>query len=156
VTGYFNPFTHEVHVNQEIPIVTYPFTVLHELAHQMGVGFEDECNFIAFVKLKSHSNPTYQYAALYEAINYLMRPFYFINKELYQQYQKKLSPLIQQDIREEKLFWQERSGRLNAVSTYFYDHYLKHNNQPEGMARYSLMSRLVIAHELKDKQNGIK
>src|SRR5690606_14010320 len=50
VTGYFNPFTQEVQVNQQIPIASYPFTVVHELAHQMGIGFEDECNFIAFLK----------------------------------------------------------------------------------------------------------
>ncbi|MHC8949489.1 DUF3810 domain-containing protein [Sphingobacterium hungaricum] len=151
VTGYFNPFTQEVQVNQKIPLVSYPFTVVHELSHQMGIGFEDECNFIAFYKLRTHANLQYQYAAYYEAINYLLRTLYLTNPKLFAQYKQKLSPLILKDFEEERLFWENYRGWVNTISGAFYDGYLKHNNQPEGMARYSLMSRLVIANELKNE-----
>lgn len=152
VTGYFNPFTQEVQVNQEIPLVSYPFTVVHELSHQMGIGFEDECNFIAFYKLRQHSNLQYQYAAYYEAINYLLRTLYLADPKLFALHKKKLSPLILKDFEEERLFWEKYRGWINNLSGIFYDGYLKHNNQPEGMARYSLMSRLVIANELKNEK----
>lgn len=149
VTGYFNPFTQEVQVNQQIPIASYPFTVVHELAHQMGIGFEDECNFIAFLKLKDHAHPWYAYAASYETIQYMLRPLYLRDNSLYQQYFDKLSPLVKSDFVAERNFWRSYSGWFNTVTDFFYNGYLKHNNQPEGMERYSMMSRLVMAWEMR-------
>src|SRR5690606_2806119 len=84
VSGYFNPFSNEAHVNAEMPKTSYPFTVAHELSHQMGIGFEDECNFIAFVKLKDHSDPWYQYAAYYESVTYLLRTLYLVDRSKFE------------------------------------------------------------------------
>lgn len=147
VTGYFNPFTQEVQVNGIMPKPSYPFTVVHELAHQMGIGFEDECNFIAFLMLQDHSNVWYRYAAYYETVQYLLRPLYFEDKMLYESYVAKLSADVRRDYAQERLFWQQYDGTFNRLTSWFYGGYLRHNNQPEGMARYSLMSRLVIAWE---------
>lgn len=149
VTGYFNPFTQEVQVNENIPIMGYPFTVVHELAHQMGVGFEDEANFIAYLKLREHPNTWYRYAASYETMQYLLRSLYFQDPELYKAYIAKLSPQVIQDINEERAFWRSYSGWINNLTDIFYSGYLKHNNQPEGMERYSMMVRLVVAAELQ-------
>lgn len=147
VTGYFNPFTQEVQVNGIMPKTSYPFTVVHELAHQMGIGFEDECNFIAFLMLQDHANVWYRYAAYYETVQYLLRPLYFQDKTLYESYVAKLSTDVRRDYAAENLFWQPYRGAFNRLTNLFYGSYLRHNNQPEGMARYSLMSRLVIAWE---------
>lgn len=149
VTGYFNPFTQEVQVNENIPIMGYPFTVVHELAHQMGVGFEDEANFVAYLKLREHSNTWYRYAASYETMQYLLRSLYFQDPELYKAYLDKISPQVLQDIQEEREFWRSYSGWINNITDIFYSGYLKHNNQPEGMERYSMMVRLVVAAELQ-------
>lgn len=149
VTGYLNPFTQEVQVNAKPPTTSYPFTVVHELAHQMGIGFEDECNFLAFVLLHQHANPRYAYAAYYETINYLLRPLYVQDRDAYDRYVARLSPAIRQDYQEERLFWQRYTSTFERLMGLFYGGYLKHNNQPEGIARYSMMSRLVIAWEKK-------
>lgn len=148
VTGYFNPFTQEVHVNQNIPIQSYPFTTVHELAHQMGIGFEDECNFIAFRKLMNHENAWYRYSAYYEAVQYLLKPVYR-DKELYKSYLNKLSPLVKADLLEEREFWKRYLGWVDRVTAIFYSGYLKHNNQPEGLERYNMMAKLVVAWELQ-------
>ena len=152
VTGYLNPFTQEVQVNDIAPTVSYPFTIVHELAHQMGVGFEDECNFIAFVTLHNHKNLNYQYAAYYETVQYLLRPLFYQDEQRYKFYVDKLSHAVKQDYAEERKFWKTFSGPLDGFMSVFYAGYLKHNNQPEGVARYSLMSRLVIAWEKKQHQ----
>lgn len=153
VTGYFNPFTQEVQVNNRMPEISYPFTTVHELAHQMGIGFEDECNFIAFLMLRDHPDIWYRYAAYYETVQYLLRPLYFQDRALYTTYMESLSPRVRQDYEEEWLFWERYRGTFNRLTNLFYSSYLRHNNQPEGMARYSLMSRLVIAWEMKKKEN---
>lgn len=146
VSGYFNPFTLEVQVNQRIPLPSYPFVTVHELTHQMGIGFEDECNFIAFRKLMNHEDDWYRYSAYYEAIQYLMYPLYG-DKELFEQYKAMLSLQVLRDWDEERAFWQEYRGWINRLSRLFYNEYLKINNQPEGMERYSMMARLVVAWE---------
>ncbi len=151
VSGYFNPFTLEVHVNQNIPTPSYPFVNVHELAHQMGIGFEDECNFIAFLKLVDHPNDWYRYSAYYEAIQYLLYPLYTYDKQLYDKYKNMLSSKVRQDLEDERVFWRQYSGWMTKLSNLFYDQYLIHNNQPEGMDRYSMMARLVVAWE---KQQG--
>lgn len=152
VTGYFNPFTQEVQVNKKIPLVVYPFTVVHELAHQMGIGFEDECNFIAFLKLRNHSNIWYRYAGNYETLQYLLRPLYSEDGEEYNSFLAKLSPKVIEDMQYERDFWTNYTGWFNRLTNMFYAGYLKHNNQPEGMTRYSMMSKLVVAWELKNME----
>ena len=47
--GYLNPFTNEAQVNDKIPMVGFPMTINHEMAHQMGFASESECNFIGFL-----------------------------------------------------------------------------------------------------------
>jgi len=154
VTGYLNPFTQEVQVNALMPKTAYPFTVVHELSHQMGIGFEDECNFIAFLVLHQHPDIWYRYAAYYETVQYLLRPLYYEDKGRYDAYVAKLSVAVKRDMEQERLFWQAYRGPLDRLMNIFYSGYLQHNNQPEGMARYSLMSRLVVAWEMQKAGTG--
>lgn len=152
-SGYLNPFSNEAHANVDMPITSYPFTVTHELAHQMGIGLEDECNFIAYVKLRKHQDPWFQYAAYYESIQYLLRSLYLVDESMFQKYKAKLSEGIKSDLKKDQLYWENYTGWLTDLSGIFYDQYLKHNNQREGMARYGLVSRLIIAYEINLK-NG--
>lgn len=151
VTGYFNPFTHEVQVNALIPSVGYPFTCVHELAHQMGIGFEDECNFIAFQILQNHPNPAYQYSAHYEALQSFLQDLRYSDEALFDRYMKQLNPEIIKDLKEEYAFWSNYRGPVDYISGIIYNQYLQHNNQPEGILRYGMMNRLIIAWQ-KNKQ----
>ena len=151
VSGYFNPFTLEVQVNQLIPNACYPFVTVHELAHQMGVGFEDECNFIAFLTLKDNKDLWYKYSAYYSAIEYLLQPLYADNI-LFEQYKAKLSPAVLADFKAERDFWLSYRGWIDRISGAFYNQFLKHNNQPEGLERYSMMATLLIAWEMKQEK----
>lgn len=151
VSGYFNPFTLEVQVNQNILNSSYPFTTVHELTHQMGVGFEDECNFIAFLTLYDDKDVWYQYSAYYSAIGYLMQPL-ARDKELFESYRDKLSPLVLDDFKQEREFWQSYRGWVDRISSLFYNQFLKHNNQPEGLERYNLMTTLLVAWEKQQEE----
>ncbi|MFD1166839.1 DUF3810 domain-containing protein [Sphingobacterium daejeonense] len=152
VSGYFNPFSNEAHVNGQMPLTSYPFTVAHELSHQMGIGFEDECNFIAFVKLKENEDPWFQYSAYYESTTYLLRTLYLVDSTAFETYKAKLSPKVIMDIKTDQEYWKRYTGWLADASGLFYNQYLKHNNQAEGMARYGMVSRLIIAWEQKNRQ----
>lgn len=151
VSGYFNPFTLEVQVNQLIPNASYPFVLVHELTHQMGVGFEDECNFIAFLTLKDNADSWYKYSAYYSAIEYLLYPLYG-NKELFEKYRSKLSPKVLADFKAEREFWTSYKGWIDKASGIFYNQFLKHNNQPEELERYNMMTTLLVAWEKQQEK----
>ncbi|PVH25107.1 DUF3810 domain-containing protein [Sphingobacterium corticibacter] len=150
VNGYFNPFTHEVQVNALIPWPSFPFTVAHELSHQMGIGFEDECNFIAYQVLSEHPNPWYAYSAHYAAVQSLLGAMRYAKPQLFNTYFRKLDPAIVRDLQSEQDFWSNYSGPVNYISGIIYNHYLQHNNQPEGTQRYSMMNRLIVAWYKKE------
>ncbi|HLQ98749.1 MAG TPA: DUF3810 domain-containing protein [Sphingobacterium sp.] len=149
VSGYFNPYTHEAHVNQKMPLMTYPFTVAHELSHKMGVGFEDECNFLAFLYLKDMSDPWYRYAAYLSISQYMLRDMFGIDYERYKVLSNLFSTAVKKDIQEEQSYWEKYSGFYSQISSFFYNFYLLGNNQPEGLKRYSYVSRLIYNWELK-------
>src|SRR5690606_33069607 len=127
------------------------FTVVHELSHQMGIGFEDECNFIAYKKLKDNPSIWFRYSAYYQSVQYLLRSLYYVDKEVFEEYKLKLSQTVRDDLRAEQLFWAGYTGWITDLSSLFYDQYLKHNNQLEGMARYGMVSRLIIADEKRSQ-----
>lgn len=151
VSGYFNPFTHEAHVNTEMPVVSSPFTYVHELAHQQGIGFEDEANFIAYVRLRNHSEAFYRYSNYLQTTTYMLQELRGIDEGLFLSFKNRLSKGVLSDLQEEAAFWSNYTGWINTASGIFYNGYLKHNNQQEGMARYDRMTKLVLAYELKQQ-----
>ena len=151
VSGYFNPFTHEAQVNKAMPVTFLPFTTVHELAHQQGIGFEDEANFIAFVRLQRHPQSFYRYSAYLQTTLYMLRELQGMYPDLGKDYKGKLSVNVLKDLEKEKQYWREYTGWVDDVMGLFYNQYLKHNNQQEGIARYDRMTRLVLAYELKRK-----
>ncbi|WP_164110387.1 MULTISPECIES: DUF3810 domain-containing protein [Sphingobacterium] len=155
VSGYFNPFTMEAHINQEIPNSLYPFVYVHELAHQMGVGFEDECNFIAFRMLVDHENRWYRYTAYYAAIKSLLKPF-SKDKVQMERLRNMLSEKVRADFKEEYAFWKSKQGWIEHLTSLFYNQYLQHNNQPEGLARYDMMAKLIVAWEKQQRHKMSK
>ncbi|MNR49977.1 hypothetical protein D3C85_1694340 [compost metagenome] len=71
--------------------------------------------------------------------------------DLSKDYQIRLSKQVFADITDERLFWSDYTGWINDLMGLFYNQYLTHNNQKEGIARYDRMTRLVLAYELKKR-----
>lgn len=151
VSGYFNPFTQEAHVNSGMPIWIKPFTSCHELSHQAGIGFEDEANFIAFLLASQAKEALFQYSAYYSALTILLSEIYMESPDLYKSFVKLIDPLVWQDIQSERVYWRQYDGLINTLSTTFYGGYLQLNNQPEGLRRYNMMTRFLIAWHNQSK-----
>lgn len=149
VAGYFNPFSQEAQVNTSMPLFSKPFTACHELGHQAGIGFEDEANLIGFILCAESKDPLFQYAAYYNATFMLLRQLAFQNKAVYFNMLKLINPIVLKDAKEEEAYWQQFDGMLTHASSKFYDEYLQLNNQPEGLKRYSRMTKLLIAWKRK-------
>lgn len=144
-SGYYNPFTSESQMNYQMPVFLRPFVACHELSHQMGYGPEDEANFVGFLAAVRSPDRLMRYSAYHEAVDEFMRDVAMRDTVLFKQLKAGLSPAVHQDFKTEHLYWKSYEGPIDAISTFFYNDFLKANNQPHGMQTYNRMVRLVMA-----------
>ena len=144
-SGYYNPFTTEAQMNYQMPIFSRPFVACHEMSHQMGYGPEDEANFAGYRAAISSKDKLLRYSGYYLAVQEFMHTMRFTDTVVYKQLKKRISPVVIQDFKAERLYWLSYQNKLNVISSVFYDHFLKVNNQPEGLDTYNRMVSLVMA-----------
>ncbi len=70
ITGITMPLTGEAAVNPQIPVVSMPFTMCHEMAHRMCIATEDDANFAAFLACLANEDLQFRYSAYYMAYRY--------------------------------------------------------------------------------------
>lgn len=143
-SGYYNPFTTEAQMDYDLPVFIKPFVACHEMSHQMGFGPEDEANFGGFIAGTQSKDRLLRYSAYYVGVQEFMfalrRQDSLARKEL----RKNISPEVLNDFKTERAFWLSYESKLGALSSVFYDDFLKANNQPQGLNTYNQMVRLVM------------
>ena len=70
ITGITMGITGEAAVNPQIPEVSLPFTMCHEMAHRMSIATERDANFAAFLACRANPSPEFQYSAYFMAYLY--------------------------------------------------------------------------------------
>ena len=142
ILGIYNPFTFESNVNILIPYVSFPFTIAHEMSHQIGISHEDEANFLAYLVCSKSEDLFIRYSGDFEALLYLLGQ---LNRdENYGRLIDNLNEETKEEIREHNNFWRGYSGELSKVSKNVNDAYLKANSQKEGLRSYSRVVRLLV------------
>jgi hypothetical protein len=149
ITGFFAPFFNEAHVNTSVLPFSYPFTLAHEKAHQLGITSEAECNLYAIIICTSSDNPQVKYSGYYELVNYLLSALRkVVPIDEYRQVYEKVSEKVRADFAREYEFWQQAiNPGLAELQTKVYDSYLKSNNISSGVINYSEVVELFLAWE---------
>ena len=142
--GYLNPFTNEAQINHLIPVNNYPATVSHEIAHQAGIAPESEANFIGFLACSTSANKTFKYSGYILALRYCLNELRFTNKIVYHNLLAKINSGIIKDYERSAAFWQLYQNRSEKYFKWFYDSFLKLNQQEEGIESYNKMVPLLI------------
>ena len=62
-------------------------------------------------------------------------------------YTKKINKGVLKNFEENKIFWKEYQTPINTFFEYFYDNFLKANQQKDGMEGYSKFVGLAIGYE---------
>ena len=70
ITGVTFGITGEAAVNPQIPDVTLPFTMIHEMAHRMCIASERDANFTGFLACSVHPDMEYRYSGYFMAYRY--------------------------------------------------------------------------------------
>ena len=59
-------------INKNIPKISYPFTMSHEVAHQYGISFENEANFFGLKNTLNSNDKVINYSGKLMALQYLL------------------------------------------------------------------------------------
>jgi len=152
-SGYYNPFTTESQINYQMPVFLKPFVACHEMSHQIGYGAEDEANFVGFLVGIKSNDRLLRYSAWHEVVDECMGDLRVRDSTLQLKLKKRVLPAVHQDFVAERNFWISHEGPIDMVSSFFYNDFLKANNQPNGLQTYNRMVRLVMSWE---KERGAK
>lgn len=145
--GYLNPFTNEAQVNNLKPKYTAPLTTCHEMAHQTGIGSESECNFIGFIGATKNDDIYFQYSAYSFALRSGLNNLERLKEGSSKSYIAKINKGVLKNFNENEVFWNEYKTPINTFFEYFYDNFLKLNQQKDGMEGYSKFVGLAIGYE---------
>jgi len=154
-TGYYNPFTGEAQLKTTIPSFIKPFVALHEVAHQLGYAKENEANFIAFLAGKHSGDEAVLYSVYYEIYRYALREVAYRDTAVAASFKAALHPRVVRDNEALKAYLLATQNKIEPLMTFFYDHFLKANNQAEGIQTYNRVVALLVAYRKKMGANYI-
>lgn len=146
IAGIYMPFTAEANVNTSVPMLLFPSTLLHEMAHQRGIAPEDEANYIAYLASREMDEGIFRYSGTMLALIHSMNALYAEDRQMAEDIRLGYSEQVKEDIRYYSEFWKKYEGRANDAADRINDTYLKANNQSDGVKSYGRMVDLLLAH----------
>jgi hypothetical protein len=155
-TGYYNPFTGEAQVRDDIPKILLPFVACHEVAHQLGYASEEEANFIAFLVIRLSNNVYFRYSMCLEILDYALNDLFIKYYEdfatingLKKRFQLEdcFEPQVKEDRKTIKIFFAKNKKNMSNISSVFYDQYLKVNYQKSGISSYNAVINLILQYK---------
>jgi hypothetical protein len=156
--AYYQPITGEAIVRSDLPMFTQPYTIAHEMAHQLGYASETEANFIAFVVATKSKDPYLKYSMLLQMFTYAQDAQLLLiagNKGFdswkgqIEKNKALLSPEVLKDRAEIRAFFAARADKQIQASSKLYDQFLKWNQQAAGLDSYADVLKWVRAYRLK-------
>jgi len=143
-TGYYNPFSGEAQLRDDVPRILIPYTTSHEMAHQLGYASETEANFVGYLTATNSNNNYFKYSVYLDLYRYA-RMELFIRNTLPDN-SNKLDSLVKIDLRNiNRFFYKERNNIAGRVTS-LYGLYLQANNQQKGIDSYDDVISLLMAY----------
>jgi hypothetical protein len=153
--AFYEPITGEAIIRSDLPILVQPFTVCHEIAHQLGYASETEANFIAFVLASQSKDPLFKYAMQLQLFSYGQQAHLMLIaktgdfnkwKQVVARNKTLLSPQVLKDRQDIRAFFLARESKRIPGSEKMYDQFLKWNKQAKGIDSYNEVLIWAIAY----------
>ncbi|UKJ06304.1 DUF3810 domain-containing protein [Solitalea lacus] len=156
IAGYYNPFSGEAQVNTNPPQFTQPFTICHEIAHQTGISAEEEANFVGYLTALKTNNSFFKYSAQLEAFIYTASELGRLDSVARKQCYLSLNKGVRADLKEYRAFWRKYENAVEPYIEWYYDWFLKSNNQPKGIRSYNEFVNLLLGYYQHNKKGDKK
>lgn len=149
--GYYNPFTGEAQVNTALPALEQPFTVCHEIGHQLGYAKENEANLAGYLSARASPDPAFQFSVYSDLYLYAARELYLRDSNMVVPLRNSLRPAVRLHFRQLQRFYLRYQNPFEPLVRRLYGNYLRANQQPQGMNTYDEVVASVIAYA---RRNG--
>jgi len=146
IAGVYTFFTGEPCVNINYPEYSLPYTTAHEYAHQRGIGYENEADFMAFLILLESDHIYLHYSAWAEAYTVLSNELYDVDREAALEISATLPDVVINDYRlSAQSLSKYADSMAGDVARDINDAYLKANGVEEGVRSYSESVVLLVS-----------
>ncbi len=137
ISGIYNPFFGDAHVDNALGPLLRTFTAAHEIAHAYGVCSEADANFVAWIACRNSGDPLAEYAAEYVLWRHLAAE---VNKVLPVETLENLVAAIPEPLRQDRTaIWSNYhryKGYFPEISSSLNDTYLKLQGVEAGVDDY--------------------
>jgi len=149
ITGVTFGMTGEAAVNPQIPDVTLPFTMCHEMAHRMCIALERDANFAGFLACSVHSDIEFRYSAYFMAYRFCYNALASVNSSAAAaaaaRVKDGVSDLLQRDMDHYSSFFSsKKSNTATNLADTANDTYLKVSGDKSGIASYGQVCDLLV------------
>ena len=149
ITGVTFGLTGEACVNPQIPDVTLPFTMCHEMAHRMCIAPERDANFAAFLACSVHSDPQFQYSGYFMAFRYCYNALNSIGISASAAASARITEGISDQLRRDMnnysaFFAAKKSDSATKLADTLNNAYLKTSGDDSGIASYGEVCDLLV------------
>ena len=154
ITGVTFGITGEAAVNPQIPDVTIPFTMLHEMAHRMCIANERDANFAAFLACSAHPDLEFQYSGYFMAYRYCYNALAKVSHPsaaaAAARVQQGVSRQLQQDMDYYSQFFRSKENKTaTKMADTMNDTYLKTSGDTNGIASYGQVCDLLVSWHIQ-------
>ena len=155
ITGFTMALTGEAAVNPQIPAVSIPFTMCHEMAHRMCISAESDANFAAFLACQENPSIQFQYSAYFMAYRYCYNAIASLNttqsQEAVQRIKAGLNANFSGDLLDYNQFFAEnKKESAEKVANKVNDTYIKVNGDDRGVASYGAVCDLLVSWHIQE------
>ena len=149
ITGVTMGLTGEAAVNPQIPDVTLPFTMCHEMAHRMCIAVERDANFAGFLACSVHQDVQFRYSAYFMAYRYCYNALASQNTlesaNAIGQIADGVGALLHNDlVRYDTFFSNHRDVSATKLADNVNDTYLKASGDSAGVRSYGQVADLLV------------
>lgn len=154
ITGFTMSLTGEAAVNPQIPVVSLPFTMCHEMAHRMSIAVESDANMAAFLACQANSSLEFRYSGYLMAYRYCYNALASVgtpeSQEALQRVKSGLNQYLYHDLSHYNAFFAEKKNETaTKVATTVNDTYIKVNGDERGVASYGKVCDLLISWHIQ-------
>ena len=155
ITGVTMPLTGEAAVNPNIPAMSLPFTMCHEMAHRMCIAFERDANLAAFLACQANPDPIFQYSGYFMAFRYCYNALVSLNTTASASAAQRLlagcNEYVTADLNSYKAFF---AANMDAGASDFAhsvnNAYIQGSGDPSGTNSYNEVSDLLVSWHIQN------
>lgn len=150
ICGVTMPITGEAAVNPQIPNMSMPFTMCHEMAHRMAIAQERDANLAGFLTCLANSDPQFQYSAYYMAYRYCYNALCSVGSAEAAAAAARIATGLGEEFKHDlkaynDFFNANRSDTATKVANTANDAYIKVSGDEAGTASYGEVCDLLVS-----------